>query len=223
MPWIVRIVGPGYPHPIVQRGNNKEQAFLDREDYEKYLGFLERYSKEKETSILAYCLMPNHVHLLAKPSHDYCLAKIMQGITLCYTQYFNRKRGRSGRLWECRYHSTVVDGDRYLWAVSKYIENNPVRARIVKKPEDYPYSIAKAHILGRKDSLLKEALTDKNELREYRKFMKAEEDGQVLEDIRRQTRLGRPLGEEEFLQALSRKLNYDMVFRTKGRPRKLNK
>jgi putative transposase len=220
MPRIARIVGPGYPHQIVQRGNNKEQVFLDREDYEKYLGLLERYSGEKETSILAYCLMPNHVHLLAKPSHDYCLAKIMQGVTLCYTQYFNRKRERSGRLWECRYHSIVVDGDRYLWAVSKYIENNPVRARIVKMPEDYPYSSAKAHILGRTDSLLKEAPTDRNEISEYRKFMRAGEDGQVLEDIRRQTRLGRPLGKEGFLQTLSRKLNYDMVFRPRGRPRK---
>ena len=76
------------------------------------------------------------------------LSKMMQGITLCYTQYFNGKYTRTGRLWECRYHSTIVDEDRYLWSVSRYIENNPVRAGIAKKAEDYRFSSAKAHLLG---------------------------------------------------------------------------
>jgi putative transposase len=220
MPRVARIVGTGYPHHIVQRGNNKEKVFLNREDYERYLSFLERYSEEKETTILAYCLMPNHVHLLARPSEGKGLAKMMQGVTLCYTQYFNRKRARSGRLWECRYHSAIIDGDRYLWAVSKYIENNPARAGIVKRPEDYVYSSAKAHLLGKKDPLLREPLFEGNELSEYRRFMKAEEGKQVLEEIRKRTRLGKPLGEGEFFKILSKKLGHDIMFRPKGRPRK---
>jgi len=220
MPRIARIVGVGYPHHLVQRGNNRENVFLDRTDYQKYLFFLTKYSREKEISVLAYCLMENHVHLLVIPQEEEALAKMMQGVTLCYTQYFNRKEGRTGRLWECRYQSTVIDGERYLWAVSKYIESNPVRVGIVKRPEDYSYSSAKAHILGRQDPLLKESLFDKDEINQYRKLMKSEEDKKVLEEIRNQTRLGKPLGDEGFLESLSERLGYGLSFRPKGRPTK---
>jgi putative transposase len=158
--------------------------------------------------------------LLVKPSEEEALSKMMQGITLCYTKYFNGENGRTGRLWECRYHSTVVDGDSYLWTVSKYIEDNPVRGGIVKRPEDYPYSSAKAHVLGRKDPLLKEPLFDKTELNEYRRFIRSEEDKKITEEIRKQTRLGKPLGDGRFLKTLSDGLGRSLYFRSKGRPRK---
>ena len=220
MPRVARIVGIGYPHHIVQRGNNREKVFFDHDDYEMYLFFLAKYSEEKEASILAYCLMPNHVHLLTKPSREDTLSKMMQGITLCYTQYLNRKRERTGRLWECRYHSSVIDGDRYLWTVSRYIERNPVRVKLVNRPKDYPYSSAKAHILGRQNPLLKEPLFDQSELKEYGKLMEAEESKQVIEEIRKQTMLGKPLGDGDFLRALSESLGCDLSFRPKGRPRR---
>jgi len=220
MPRIARIVGLGYPHHIVQRGNNREKVFLDREDYEKYLNLLENYAMEKKAMILAYCLMPNHIHLLVKPLEEKTLPKMMQGITLCYTQYFNKKNRRTGRLWECRYHSSIIGEGRYLWAVIRYIENNPVRASIVKKPEDCTYSSARTHLLGESNKLLMEPLFNKNELREYKRFMKMEEDKGVVEEIRKQTRLDRPLGNEGFLQTLSEKLRYNLFFRPKGRPKK---
>jgi len=222
MPRIARIVGAGYPHHIIQRGNNKEKVFLDKEDYEKYLFLLEKYSAEKDAAILAYCLMPNHLHLLVKPLEEKTLSKMMQGITLCYTQYFNGKYRRTGRLWECRYHSTIVDEDRYLWSVSRYIENNPVRAGIAKKAEDYRFSSAKAHLLGEADATLKGPLFDKGELREYKRFMRGEENEGSLGEIRRQTRLGKPLGDESFLKTLSKRLNRSLIFRPKGRPKKGN-
>src|SRR4030042_6075966 len=114
MPRIARIVGAGYLHHIVQRGNNREKVFLDQGDYQTYLSLLAKYSEKKIAPILVYCLMPNHVHLLVKPSEQDALPKMMQGVTLCYSKYFNGENGRTGRLWECRYHSTVVDGDSYL-------------------------------------------------------------------------------------------------------------
>jgi len=223
MPRIARIVGAGYPHHIIERGNNRERVFRDPTDYEKYFFFLSKYSEEKEVPVLAYCLMPNHIHLLVRPSDEEALAKIMQGITLCYSKYFNEANGRTGRLWECRYHSTVIDGDRYLWTVSRYIENNPVRAGIVKRPEEYPYSSARAHILGTKDTLLKEPLFDRRQLNEYRRFVKLEEDKRTLEEIRKQTRSGKPLGDGGFLKILSEQLGHDLIFRQKGRPRKVIK
>jgi putative transposase len=217
---IARITGAGYPHHIVERGNNRERIFANPIDYEKYLSFLSKYAEEREVAVLAYCLMPNHIHLLVRPSGEETLAKMMQGVTLCYSKYFNRENGRTGRLWECRYYSTVIDGDRYLWTVTKYIENNPVRAGMVKKPEDYPYSSAKAHILREKDPILKEPLFDKDELDEYTRFVKSGEDKRILEEIRKQTRSGKPLGDPEFLQTLSERIGCSLSFRLKGRPRK---
>jgi len=220
MPRIARIIGVGYPHHIVQRGNNREKVFLDRGDYERYLSFLSKYSEEREAAVLAYCLMPNHIHLLVRPSKVEALPKMMQGITLSYSKYFNGENGRTGRLWECRYYSTVVDGDSYLWSVSKYIENNPVRAGMVKRPEDYLYSSAKAHILEKKDPLLKEPLFDKSEVNEYRRFVRSEQERIVIEEIRKQTRSGKPLGGAEFLLTLSERLGCSLSFRPIGRPRK---
>jgi putative transposase len=220
MPRIARIVGVGYPHHIIERGNNRERIFLDSKDYRKYLYFLSKYSEEKEAVVLAYCLMSNHVHLLVRPSREESLAKMMQAVTLCYSKYFNQENGRTGRLWECRYYSTVIDADSYLWAVSKYIENNPVRAGIVKSPEDYPYSSARAHILGRKDPFLKEPLFDINQRKEYQRFIRSEEDKKITEEIRKQTKLGKPLGDGGFLNALSEKLGHSLSFRPRGRPKK---
>jgi putative transposase len=219
MPRVARVVGSGYPHHVVQRGNNREKVFLDREDYEKYRSLIERYSIDKEVRILAYCLMQNHAHMLVRPSGEQALFKMMQGIALCYTQYFNTKRKRTGRLWECRYYSAIVDEERYLWAVCRYIERNPVRAGMVEKPTAYRYSSARAHLLGETDPLLGESLFDRSELGEYRRFLTGE-DEQVLQEIRKQTRAGRPLGDEDFLASLSERLSRSLSFRSRGRPRK---
>ena len=100
-----------HPNHVVQRGNNKEKVFINEEDKKKYLSLLKEYSGKWDTYILAYCLMNNHVHLLTRPIKNESLYKMMQGITLCYTQYFNRTYERTGRLWESRYHSCVVDKD----------------------------------------------------------------------------------------------------------------
>ncbi len=219
MPRIARIVGVQYLHHIVQRGNNREKVFLDPEDFKKYIFLLQKYANEKEARILAYCLMGSHVHLLIRPMAENSLCKMMQGVALCYTQYFNRKNGRTGRIWECRYYSSVIDEVRYLWAVSRYIEKNPLRAQVVRRPEEYPYSSAKAHLLGEKDPLLGEPLFGKSELKDYKVFMKGVEEQSLQEEIRRKARLGKPLGNGRFSESLSLKLGRNLAFRTKGRPR----
>ncbi len=220
---IARLVGTGYPHHVIQRGNNREKVFLDEEDFQKYISLLEKYSSEKEASILAYCLMTNHVHLLIKPLKEDSLYKMMQGITLCYTQYFNRKYFRTGRLWECRYHSCIIDGDKYLWSVSRYIEKNPVRAKMVKKAEEYIYSSARTHITGEANSLLKEQLFAEGEMTEYKLLMKSKEREEEFEEIRTMTRVGKPLGGDDFIAELSENLGRSLIFRPKGRPVKEKK
>jgi len=218
MPRTARAIIASYPHHVVQRGNNKQDVFFDGEDRAKYCALLEKYSEKWKAPILAYCLMTNHVHLLVKPKEDASLYKMMQGVSLCYTQFVNRKYGRTGRLWESRYHSCIVDRDVYLWAVARYIETNPVRARMVEKAEDYPYSSAPSHVAGVKDGLLGEELFDKAQRKDYRAFIRTAVSAGDMDRVRYHTRSGRPLGKDAFVSRLEKKTGRDFS-RKPGRPR----
>lgn len=220
MPRIARAVASGLPHHIVQRGNNRERVFLSEVDKEKYLSLLKNYSVKWDAPILAYCLMSNHVHILARPLKDESLFKMMQGVTLCFTQHVNRKYKRTGRLWESRYHSCIVDKERHLWAVARYIEQNPVRAKITKKAEDYQYSSAKAHLCGSNDGILGETLFEAGQRNDYIEFMRASIKKEELEVIRNRTKSGCPIGSENFILKIERKLDRIFTAKPRGRPRK---
>jgi putative transposase len=98
MPRIGRAVAAGFPHHVIQRGNNRENVFFEKDDRRQYFSLLKKYSAKWTSPVMAYCLMTNHVHLLTKPGTEESLFKMMQGVTLCYTQYINRNYGRTGRL-----------------------------------------------------------------------------------------------------------------------------
>ena len=220
MPRIARAVAAEFPHHVVQRGNNKEDVFFEKEDRENYLSLLKKYSEKWNSPILAYCLMSNHIHLLTKPKEEESLYKMMQGVTLCYTQYINRVYKRTGRLWESRYHSCIVDKERYLWAAARYIEQNPVRAKMVKKAEDFSYSSAKAHIRGIKDDILGEELFNKAERKDYIEFIRAGIPKEEINSIRYYARTGRPFGSKEFISKMEKKLERQFMLKSPGRPRK---
>ena len=220
MPRIARAIAVGYRRHIIQRGNNREEVFHDEADRKQYLSLLKKYSEKWNSPALAYCLMSNHAHILARPASDESLYKMMQGITLCYTQYVNRKYQRTGRLWESRYHSCIVEEEKYLWAVSRYIEQNPVRARMVKKAEKYPYSSARAHISGMEDGVLGEALFSEKERKEYIQLLRANMPIKEIDNVRYHTRTGRPLGGETFIRTMERSLKRTLSSRPRGRPRK---
>jgi putative transposase len=155
--------------------------------------------------------MTNHVHLLLRPKKEESLAKMMQGVALCYTQYINKRYKRTGRLWESRFHSCIIDEESYLWSVARYIEQNPSRARIVKNPEDYPYSSASAHIKGIKDNLLTEELFDEGEREEYLKIIKGEAKEAETDSIRKSTKTGKPLGDKGFIKRISELLKVNFI------------
>lgn len=219
---IARAVAVDFPHHIVQRGNNKESVFFDKADRKTYLELLRKYSENWYSPVMAYCLMTNHIHLLTRPRDVISLAKMMQGVTLCYTQYINRKYQRTGRLWESRYHSCIVDQARYLWAVARYIEQNPQRARMVTQPEDYAYSSARAHIKGVRDKVIGGVLFGEEKQGAYREFLK-KRDEEETKSIRYNTKTGRPLGNERFIKKMEKKLGRKFRTRSRGRPRKGNK
>ena len=202
MPRIARICAVGYPHHITQRGNNKQPVFFDDEDRQFYLKTLLDYSLRYDLDVWSYCLMTNHLHLLAVPKKQASLARGIGGTNLVYTQYINRKKKRSGRLWQNRFFSTTIEQDPYLWAVSRYIEHNPVRAGIVEKAQQYKWSSCRAHISDSANIFL--TLNDwleNKDISSYKNFLR-EDDTTLDNSIINATKTGRPLGGTGFLKKL---------------------
>jgi putative transposase len=135
-----RLTVPGYPHHVIQRGNNRQPIFVDEADYRYLLELVETYARELKVAIHSYVLMSNHLHLLATPETRTGLPEMMQAVGRRYVRYFNQRQGRSGTLWEGRYRSTLIQAERYLMACMVYIDLNPVRAGMVVEPAQYPWS-----------------------------------------------------------------------------------
>ncbi len=221
MPRTARIVIDGYPHHIVQRGNNKQMIFFDEEDRELYLRLLKKYTKECLCHVHSYCLMDNHAHLLLTPQNKTSLHKSMQKLSLVFTQYVNKKYKRTGRLWECRFHSSLVNKDKYLWTVCRYIERNPVRAKIAIDPTKYKWSSAKFHILTvRKDNFVEPIWHYSFEREEYLKFLLQPDNEVEIEKIRKSTFKGLPFGGDEFLKYLTQTFGVIIKSNPRGRPSK---
>ncbi|MFZ3140796.1 transposase [Polaromonas sp.] len=142
-----RLTVPGYPHHIIQRGNNRQAIFSSAADYQMLLALLDENAQKFGVALHAYVLMENHFHLLATPTTAEGLPQMMQAVGRRYVRYFNDRQGRSGTLWEGRYRSTLIDADRYLLACMVYIDLNPVRAGLVKEAASYPWS-SHAHYVG---------------------------------------------------------------------------
>ena len=153
MPRQARIGLPNHVYHVTNRGNNRDQVFLDEEDFRKYLEILTRYKSKESFRLYHWVLMNNHVHLLLAIPEEGSLAKAMHGINLAYTSWFNRKYKRVGHLWQGRFKSFPVENDRYLLACGRYIERNPLRAGIVERPGDYPWSSFLVHSEGRQDGV----------------------------------------------------------------------
>ena len=144
-----RLTLPGYPHHVIQRGNNRQAIFVSVADYQSLLDLLDDNAKKFGVAIHAYVLMSNHFHLLATPQTANGLPQMMQAVGRRYVRYFNDAQKRSGTLWEGRYKSTLIQSDRYLLACMAYIDLNPVRAALVAQAGDYPWS-SYGHYSGRR-------------------------------------------------------------------------
>jgi len=216
-----RIVIPDYPHHLVQKGNNSQNVFLERNDYLKYLELLEKNARKYRVKILAYCLMQNHVHLLAIPLLVEALAEMMRAVAGGYSRYFNNKYDRKGRLWLTRFFSSVVDAQAYLWTVALYVERNPVRAGIVARAEDWEYSSARYHVLGKQDLIVDEPLFDESDMHEYRRLLKEGPPADEVEEIRTRTFASKPIGASEFLLRLATSFGFAPT-RKVGRPRTIS-
>ncbi|HNZ91458.1 MAG TPA: transposase [Acidovorax sp.] len=148
-----RLTLAGYPHHIIQRGNNRQMIFADAQDFEAMLALLADNAQKFAVAVHAYVLMDNHFHLLATPATAEALPLMMQAVGRSYVRYFNQRHGRTGTLWEGRYRSTLIETERYLLACMVYIDLNPVRAAMVAQPAAWPWS-SHAHYLGQRSDKL---------------------------------------------------------------------
>ena len=208
MPRIARIVIPGLPHHITQRGNNRQGVFFTDDDRMVFLKLLKEQSEKFGMRIDGYCLMTNHVHLIATPLEHDSLAKAVGRSNLIYTQYINRLHGRGGHLWQNRYFSCPLDA-QYFFRALCYIEQNPVRAKISRYPWTYRWSSARAHT-GRPNEfgLIDEACWAKQSSGvDWKQALRQRLDHQEIgASLALSCRTGRPLGTDKFVSKLEVRL-----------------
>ena len=223
MPRLARVVFAGLPHHVTQRGNRRERVFFGDEDRRTYLAWLKDYCDEHEVAVLGYCLMPNHVHLVAVPAAEDGLERALKPLHMRHAQRVNRARGWHGHLWQGRFFSSPLDED-YMWAALRYVERNPVRAKMVRRAENYRWSSAGAHCGLREDPLLTTARTWRERLsavKDWSAWLAEGDEAEELATLRRNVDKGLPCGAESFLDRLEKLAGRPLRVRPIGRPRRL--
>ncbi len=200
MPRMARLVIPGYPHHITQRGNRGQKTFFEVRDYRAYLELVTELKDEAGVEIWAYCLMPNHVHLVAVPQHKHSLAKLFGAAHRRYARKINVAHGWIGHLWQGRFHSFVMD-ETHLHAAVRYVELNPVRAGLCSRPDDWRWSSAIAQLHDTPDALVSVAPM-RARISDWRGYLSDELTTKNLDVLRRHTRTGRPAGDRMFIEKL---------------------
>ena len=223
MPRIARLVVPGYPHHITQRGNYRQTIFKDDADRRQYLYFIADYSRKFHLDILAYCLMNNHVHFIVIPKNEDSLKDTFRIVHTRYAQYFNNKMRATGHLWQGRYYSCVLD-EHHLLVAARYIERNPVRVKAVKMPTDYIWSSAKSHAALSHNDIIDTSQLFKYieiEQKQWMDFIDKGDEPDEIATIRKYTMTGRPLGNSAFIQKLEKKFGERLHALPVGRPKKV--
>lgn len=208
---LTRLNMPGVPQHVIQRGNNRKACFFDEQDYKVYLDKLKEYSQKLDVEVHSFVLMTNHVHLLMTPKEGNGVSRLMQSLGRYYVRYINKKYDRTGTLWEGRYKSTIIDSERHLLTVSRYIELNPVRAGMVEQPAEYPWSSFKRNALGTPITLVtphevyeRLAKTDKTRQKRYLALFEKELTEYTLEEIRSSVNRAWVLGSKIFKKQVAK-------------------
>jgi putative transposase len=218
---LARIVVPDCPHHVTQRGNRREPIFFESGDQEIYRDLLAEHCSKSSVAVWAYCLMPNHVHLILTPSDVEGLARALGDTHRRYTTFINARARWSGHLFQNRYGSAAMD-DGHLIAAVRYVSLNPVRARLVADVRDWPWSSVRAH-LARADDELVSVAPVLSRIPDFAALIAPGAAGEPLfAGIRSSERTGRPLGNSEFIAGLKKILGRSIARRAPGRKRKIS-
>lgn len=227
MPRRPRLILPGIPLHIIQRGNNRQACFFADEDYHFYLDCLHEYAQKADCAIHAYILMTNHVHILLTPAKENSAGELMKRLGQRYVQYINRTYKRSGTLWEGRFRSCIIQQENYLLACQRYIELNPVRAAMVEHPEEYRWSSYRTNAQGESNALLRPhpIYLDLGKMEEerhaaYRELFRFHLEPGVIDNIRNATNGNFVVGNDRFQNEISQALGRRVKPGAVGRPKR---
>lgn len=210
---MARVVVPFNPHHITQRGNRSQKVFFNESDYFFYLSQMKKHSRKNRVKILAYCLMPNHIHLVAVPETEPCLTKAISEPHRLYSCRINTRNDWRGHLWQGRYASFPMD-ETHLLMCARYIELNPLRAKLVEDPRDWKWSSVRAHLAREDDELVQvEPLIQM--VPDWLDFLR--DFDHDIEPIRKHSRTGRPLGSDAFIKKCELILNRILKKQKPGR------
>jgi len=212
---IARVVVPGLPHHVTQRGNRRGQTFFEDADYGLYLDLLADSSGRAGADILAYCLMPNHVHIILVPADEDGLRRTFADVHRRYTGFINARARTTGHLWQGRYGSLVMD-EAHLMNAVRYVTLNPVRARLVETASDWPWSSARAHLAGVDGHVVKVAPVLQR-AGDFASFLDEPFDEQeAYGALRRGETIGRPVGSPAWLKTLEARTGRALIPARRG-------
>lgn len=229
MPRRARHYVPGLPYHVVQRGNNREACFIEPDDYRLYLELWQEVSPRYGVGVHAYCLMTNHIHILCTPAKASSISDTMKVVGSRYAQSVNRKYQRAGTLWEGRHRASLVQSEKYFLTCSRYIELNPVRAGLVKRPGEYRWSSYSANAWGDASWLTphREYLVLGRDVgartRAYREIFRQQLSEENLHLIRRAAHYCQPVGDDRFRAEIKEKYGVILGQMRRGRPRNTGK
>lgn len=218
MPRQVRIVIPNEAHHITQRGNYQQEVFGQANDFSQYLFYLKEYSEKYHIDILAYCLMNNHIHIIGVPHAKESLGVALNILTMRYAQYVNRKRKSCGHVWQGRYFSCALD-EIHLYRAIRYVERNPVRAKMVNNAWDYEWSSAHTHTGMQRKRVIPLKKSFDMSAKEWKAYLR-EEDNVMVDEMRLKTKRGLVIGTETFVKNAEKILKRSLKCLNPGRPRK---
>lgn len=216
---LARIVLPGIPYHVTQRGNRRQRTFFNDADYALYRDLLAAAAKRAGTSVWAYCLMPNHVHLIVVPADEDGLRRTFADAHRRYTGFVNARERWTGHLWQGRYGAVAMD-EAHLAAAARYVALNPVRAGLVSAAHEWRWSSVRAHLAGSNDPLVEVApLLER--YGDFGAFLDGEEDQQATRALRLSETTGRPAGEPAWIGEIERRTGRVLAPRKRGPKAKL--
>ena len=217
MPRTARIVVPGQPHHVTQRGNRGAPVFFEPGDQERYLELLADYAARHDIEVMGWCLMTNHVHLILVPPTLEAMGLALRPLHMRYAQTLNRRLGAGGHLWQGRYYSCVLD-EGHCQSALRYVEQNPLRAGLVERAEDWPWSSAAGHCGLRDEPLLSERFIADMPPEVWREQLALRLDEEQATKLRRRLYSGLPCGDEAFMAKVSALVGRELQVRGRGRP-----
>lgn len=226
MPRPLRPIDDGLVYHVINRGNNRQKVFRKSADFAAFLAALAELKERKPFELYGYCLLPNHFHLLLRPTGA-TISRIMQSLLVSHTQRYHRHYQSGGHVWQGRFKSPVIQTDEHLLTVLRYIEANPLRANLVERAEDYPWSSYRVHGLGETNELVDplityQALSPRAQVRQrkWSEMVHRPLEAAKLAAIRRSSATGLPYGDSNWIHRLAKQLDLDLTIRPRGRPRK---